>query len=42
MTNKKIALGLLSVLAALSFQNVSYACTGFIIGKDLTTDGSII
>lgn len=42
MTNKKIALGLLSVLAALLFQNVSYACTGFIIGKDLTTDGSII
>ena len=42
MTNKKIALGLLSVLTTLSFQNVSYACTGFIIGKDLTTDGSII
>ncbi|EQL82599.1 dipeptidase [Streptococcus pyogenes] len=42
MINKKISLGVLSILTAFSLQSVSYACTGFIIGKDLTKDGSLL
>ncbi|MEY8462085.1 C69 family dipeptidase [Streptococcus merionis] len=42
MKSKKIALGLLTILLSVSFQTPVLACTGFIIGKDLTADGSTL
>ncbi|MGT2933729.1 C69 family dipeptidase [Streptococcus catagoni] len=42
MNKKKIILGAVTALAALGFQSSASACTGFIIGKDLTKDGSTL
>ncbi|MBY5035237.1 C69 family dipeptidase [Streptococcus gallolyticus] len=41
MQKKKLALGLLTMLF-LSQSATAYACTGFIIGKDLTKDGTAL
>ncbi|EHI70910.1 C69 family dipeptidase [Streptococcus ictaluri] len=37
-----MTISLLAVATALCFQPVTYACTGFIIGKELTKDGSTL
>lgn len=42
MNKRKITLGAVAVLTAFTLQSSVDACTGFIIGKDLTTDGSIL
>ncbi|MGT2887931.1 C69 family dipeptidase [Streptococcus didelphis] len=42
MLKKKLSLCALALLATLSFQSSAYACTGFIIGKNLTSDGSTL
>lgn len=42
MKKKQLVLGAATLLAALGFQSSVEACTGFIIGKDLTTDGSTL
>lgn len=40
MKGKKTAITLLTVLLLSSGSSTAFACTGFIIGKDLTTDGT--
>ncbi len=40
MKGKKTALTFLSILALSSTSSTTFACTGFIIGKNLTTDGT--
>lgn len=42
MNKKKLALGAVTLLSALAIQQTTFACTGFIIGKDLTSDGSTL
>ena len=42
MNTRKITLGAVALLTAFTLQSSVDACTGFIIGKDLTTDGSTL
>ncbi|WP_159720909.1 C69 family dipeptidase [Streptococcus halichoeri] len=42
MNKKKIAFGAITLLATLALQSQVDACTGFIIGKNLTTDGTTL
>ncbi|KHD44685.1 C69 family dipeptidase [Streptococcus hongkongensis] len=42
MNKRKITLGAVAMLTAVTLQSSVNACTGFIIGKDLTTDGSTL
>lgn len=42
MKTKQLALGLLTILTSASLTTPVLACTGFIIGKDLTVDGTTL
>lgn len=42
MNKKQFALGTITLLGALGIQQTALACTGFIIGKNLTADGTAL